>query len=454
MPHLHDMEELVNSIEDDQAKDYMKEAMSCYMASAYRACIVLTYIALFDDIIKKLGELSNVNGKARKIYNEAQKKINSQDVYESYVIDQLQSNSLLPSLDTSFLETLRTLRNKSAHPSGHNASAEEARFIFYEAINRFLSKPVLTTTQLVNEILARLDEQHFFPSSDIKKISDVVNKELENIHHESIPYLIIQFSDKTLNTNAVISKNAGFFLTGYAYLKRSEHSHYIKKHLINAKCSDSKYSELILRVISADGSLVLGLDPITYERLALVISDRIRSVDRSLEHTRLSHPSSVFKSILGDAGEDFLMKKLRPQLVEFFKKNIFSSNFLSSIKGCQEVINIYTEEANDKAGSNDFDVANQFSRNVKDVDIYLSSYLPAENVFQIIVNILQAADNGAWGAQALRNANFSSIPRIKEIVAAFVTSNYEKAEVIYLDVIGNTEEFSDQMDQYILCKDT
>ena len=108
MPHLHDMEELVNSIEDDQAKDYMKEAMSCYMASAYRACIVLTYIALFDDIIKKLGELSNVNGKARKIYNEAKKKINSQDVYESYVIDQLQSNSLLPSLDTSFLETLRT----------------------------------------------------------------------------------------------------------------------------------------------------------------------------------------------------------------------------------------------------------------------------------------------------------------------------------------------------------
>ncbi|MBO1520186.1 hypothetical protein [Oceanisphaera pacifica] len=105
MPHLHDMEELVNSVEDDQVKDYMKEAMSCYMANAYRACIVLTYIALFDDIVKKLGELGNVNKKAKNIYFEAQKRINSQDVYESFVIDQLKSNSLLPALDTSFLDT-------------------------------------------------------------------------------------------------------------------------------------------------------------------------------------------------------------------------------------------------------------------------------------------------------------------------------------------------------------
>ena len=155
MSHLHDMEELVDSIQDNQVKNYMEEALSCYMARAYRACIVLTYIALFDDIVKKLGELGKINRKARKIYDEAQKKMNAQNVYESYLIDQLKSNSLLPSLDSAFLEILRVLRNKSAHPSGHNASAEEARFIFFEAIDRFLSKPILSTTQLVDDILSR-----------------------------------------------------------------------------------------------------------------------------------------------------------------------------------------------------------------------------------------------------------------------------------------------------------
>jgi len=450
MPHLHDMEELVNSIEDDQAKDYMKEAMSCYMANAYRACIVLTYIALFDDIVKKLGELGNVNKKAKNIYIEAQKRINAQDVYESFVIDQLKSNSLLPALDTSFLDTLRVLRNKSAHPSGHNASAEEARFIFYEAINRFLSKPILTTTQLVDEILARLDEKHFFPSTDIAKISSVVEKELENIHHEALPYLISKFLDKTLSTSSIVSKNAGFFLTGLAYLKKSEASDYIKKYVITSKCSDSKYSTLILRVVSADGSLVLDLDTVTYDRLAPVISERIGSVDRSLEHTRFSHPSSVLRSILEGAGEELLIKKFEEQLVEFFKGNIFSSNFLSSISGYQKVIDLYIEQAKGKAGSSDFDTANHFSRNIKDVDLHLSQCLSGENAFLLMANILKAADCGAWGAQALRNSKFSSIPKIKGLVVDYVTSENEAAKAIYKEVTGDAEEFDDVVTEYVL----
>ncbi|PSF11697.1 hypothetical protein [Marinobacter shengliensis] len=450
MPHLHDMEELVNSIEDVQAKDYMKEAMSCYMANAYRACIVLTYIALFDDIVKKLGELGKVNKKAKNIYTEAQKRINSQDVYESYVIDQLKSNSLLPALDTSFLDTLRVLRNKSAHPSGHHASAEEARFIFYEAINRFLSKPILTTTQLVDEILARLDEKHFFPSTDISKISIVVKKEVENIHHEALPYLISKFLEKTLSTSSDVSRNAGFFLTGLAYLKEPETSEYIKKYVINPKCSDSKYSNIILRIISADGSLVLDLDPVTYDRLAPVISERIGSVERSLEHTRFSHPSSVLKSILEGAGEDLLIDKFEVQLVEFFKGNIFSSSFLSSIGGCPKVIDLYIEEAQNKAGSSDFDTANHFSRNVKDVDIYLAQCLSGEKAFLLIANILKAAEWGAWGAQALRNSKFSSIPRIKELVVEYINSNDVEAKEVYKEVTGDAEEYDDVVTEYVL----
>ena len=232
MPHLHDMEELISSIEDNQVKDYMKEAMSCYMATAYRACIVLTYLALFDDIVKKLGELGKVNRKAKKIHDEAQNKIHEQDVYENYLIEQLASNSLIPKLDTTFLDILRQLRNKSAHPSGHRASAEEARFVFYESINRFLSKPILTTTQLVDDILARLDDQHFFPSSSINKIADIVKKEILNIHHETFPYLVNKVLEKYLNSNSDLKRNSGFFLNGLAHLKDDQLSICLKKYVI------------------------------------------------------------------------------------------------------------------------------------------------------------------------------------------------------------------------------
>ncbi|MEZ7204774.1 hypothetical protein [Pseudoalteromonas sp. DY56-GL79] len=439
----------MNSIEDSQVKDYMKEAMSCYMAGAYRACIVLTYIALFDDIVKKLGELGKVNKKAKKIHDEAQNKINAQDVYESYVIDQLKSNALLPALDATFLDTLRVLRNKSSHPSGHHASAEEARFIVFEAISRFLSKPILTTTQLVDEILSRLDEKHFFTSTDISKISGVVRKELKNIHHETFPYLINKFLDKTLSSNVDIACNAGFFLTGLSYLKEELTATYVKKYVIESKCSNSNYSLLILRLISANGALLQGLDPITFDRLRSVISERIGSVESSLEHTRFSHPSSVLKSIMEGCGEDMLIDNFKDQLTEFFRKNILSKYFIAHMAEYSKVVEVYFEEVCKKAGSSDYNTANDLSRNIHDADAYLSKSLTDEQAFILISNILQAAEWGAWGAQSLRDSKFSSVPEMKAIAINYIDANKATAKVKFANIYNDGDKFDALINKYL-----
>jgi hypothetical protein len=47
------MEELVSSVQREEIRDYMSESLSCYMAGAYRASVVFTFIALFDDILAK-----------------------------------------------------------------------------------------------------------------------------------------------------------------------------------------------------------------------------------------------------------------------------------------------------------------------------------------------------------------------------------------------------------------
>lgn len=450
MPHLSDMEEMVGRIEEDKIKDYMKEALSCYMAKAYRACIVLTYIALFDDIVEKLGELGRVNKKAKKIYDEARKKVNAQDVYESYLIDQLKSNALLPSLDADFLNTLRTLRNKSAHPSGHHASAEEARFIFYEAINRFLSKPILTTTQLVDEVLSRMGEKHFFPSADISKTSSVVRKELKNIHKEAFPYLINKTLEKTQSSNRDVSVNAGFFLAGFAYQEDSEATEYIKKYVIDAKCSDDKFSLIVLRVISANGAVVNDLDPVTYDRLRSVISRRIEDIEAHIEHTRFSHPASVLKSIMETSGEDVLVDNFNEQLVEFFEKNIFGKYFVGRMEGNDKVVKLYFEVACRKAGSSDFDTANYFSRNLKSVDAALSRSLTSEQSYTLLVNVLHAAEGGAWGAESLRDSKFSSVKNLKEKAKIYVRSNAEVAKSIFESRFGSDEGFNHSVESYLI----
>jgi len=53
---LSDMGELLSRINNKALVDYMREALSCYHIGAYRACIVLGYITLFDDLSQKLQE--------------------------------------------------------------------------------------------------------------------------------------------------------------------------------------------------------------------------------------------------------------------------------------------------------------------------------------------------------------------------------------------------------------
>ncbi|EPG2069829.1 hypothetical protein L7A04_003798, partial [Acinetobacter baumannii] len=187
MANLRDMEELVLTIENENIRDYMREALSCYMTKAYRGCIVLSFIALFDDITSKLEKLGGVNKVAKTIYENAKAKKDAQDVYENFLIEQLKSKNLLSEMDSEFAEILRRLRNKSAHPSGHRPSAEEARYVFFEVINRFLSKPIFSTNHLVGEIIDRLTNDNFFVETGINKIAEVVEEEISSLHLEAIP---------------------------------------------------------------------------------------------------------------------------------------------------------------------------------------------------------------------------------------------------------------------------
>lgn len=449
MPHLHDMEELVNSIQSNKIKEYMKEALSCYMASAYRACIVLTYISLFDDIVTKLGELGKVNRKAKRIHDEAEKRMEAQDIYEKYLIDQLQSHSLLPSLDMAFLEILRVLRNKSAHPSGHNASAEEARFIFFEAINRFLSKPILTTTQLVDDILSRLDGEYFFPSTDIGSITSVVMKELENIHYSTYPYLVNKFLEKTSSPNSEVARNADFFLTGLASIKDSLASESIVKYIIEPKCSDSNYSMLILRLVSANGDLTKGLESVVYQRLKALLVKRIETVPESSDDFNFSHPYSVFKSMLESLGEEFLINNFESELRKLFKTNIFSSYFLTQIDKYPNIADLYLDVSYERAGSDDFDIANYYSRNLIEVEGIISKFIRGEQALLLLLNIVKAGGWGAWGAKSLMNSKFLSVPKIKTKAIGFVDLNSSKSERMVKKILGEDEYLEDILGKYL-----
>lgn len=70
MAYLRDMEELIGTIEDVNMQSYMREALRCYMADAHRACIIMSFITIHENIYTKLDRLAVVNSTAKRIYDE------------------------------------------------------------------------------------------------------------------------------------------------------------------------------------------------------------------------------------------------------------------------------------------------------------------------------------------------------------------------------------------------
>ncbi|NVZ53730.1 hypothetical protein HX792_25545 [Pseudomonas sp. B6002] len=447
MAHLTDMEELVSSIKNENIRDYMRESLACYMAGAYRASVVLTFIALFDDIIEKLGELGKVNKKAKVIFEAASQKRIDQDVFETYLIDQLKSNMLFSTLDAEFLEILRKLRNKAAHPSGHHASAEEARFVYHQAVSRFLSRPILSTTQLADEILASLSNANLFPSINIDIITKVVKKELENIHYETYPYLILKILDKTQETDNGTARNSRFFLAGMARAGDLEAASALKKYVIEKKISNTAYKMAIFSLLCSNGKLFSDLDEVTYHRFSVLVTEQIKNVEPTIEHTSHFHPAALFVSLLEQNPFDFVIEKLGTQFDAFLERFAYSAYFCSHISESGPVKPLLLKKYYERAGSNDYQTANSFMKNISDIEKTLAEVFSPEEAFKLIMNITHAANRGAFSAIDIRNASFGTIQKFKKLATQYLDENTDKAKIIASDLLYVSAE---HLDQYLI----
>ncbi|WP_130905397.1 hypothetical protein [Pseudomonas sp. Sample_22] len=453
MAHLTDMEELLATIPTADIRDYMREAMSCYMAGAYRGSVVLSYIALFDDLLAKLSELARVNAGAKVVFDEASKKKSDQDVFENFLIDQLTSKALLSGLDGAFLTTLRILRNKSAHPSGHKPSAEEARFIFYETINRFLSRPILSTTQLVDEIISRLANSNFFPNQDITEIKNIVATETANLHAEALPQLVAKLTTSVLSADNNIAANAIRFLLGLARDSDVNTTKAIASKVIESKADDPAYGDLVVQLLSANGKLFINLTPVCVGRVRAIISSRIDSVTSAVSESKLIHPANALASIAREISGEDLIKNYGAELEKLIEKRPYSQHTIKLVSDNKDkLIPIYFPILLANAGSSTYDTANSFANIVDSLDIGLSKALSPEQCFQLITATSNAANWGAWSSAALESAKYSSIPGIRAKAIDHINSNTSSTEAYLIEKLNFHESAEKFIESYLTNK--
>lgn len=177
---LSDLDELVLKCRDQKAKSYIREAVACYKAGAFRSAIVSTWIAVSFDILDKLKELSLAGDK------EAERQIESFDKarrigdvanslkFEREILvvcrDKLELMSHVEFID---LNRLQEDRNRCAHPSMasdgevFNPSAELARMHIRSAVEHLLQYPPAQGKYALDSLTSEVESEYF--PTDVKK---------------------------------------------------------------------------------------------------------------------------------------------------------------------------------------------------------------------------------------------------------------------------------------------
>lgn len=440
MARLYDMEELVGQVIDEDVKQYMREALTCYMTGAYRATIVLTYIALFDDIFKKLEQLAKVNKVANKIFTSSSKKRQEQEVFEYDLIISLKSTGLMSEMEATFFDILRQLRNKSAHPSGHLPSAEEARFIFYEAISRFLSKPILSTKTIVEQIMSRMSESNFFHSEDVGVMAKVARKELSNIHPEAMPFLISKLVDSLNNQEK--QSNSRKLLCSMAFSPPTENTlAQLREKVIEAKASDPEYYEVICELFSSNGDLYKELHEVSYGRINNLLSETVKKTGLQIQYDFLLHPITVFESLLRSSAPKEIIEKNESSLNMLLEKFLYSSYLIEALKEYVLVRGQIGKKLTDNAGSNDFETANNFAKKIYNLDKVISENYTDRFCFRLLSSVLKASNSGAFSSESLIKTKFNSLPCIKEKAKKYNFESPDAAREQFIMILDKDDEF-------------
>ncbi len=208
--YLVDLDELVLRCRNEQAKSYIAEAVSCYKAGAFRACVVATWIAVVFDFLHKLEELRLTGDKnAKTRLEEFEKFRKNEDVvgsqtFERKIPDMAKNEfELISAVEHEDLLRLQKDRHRCAHPSmtvageAFQPSAELARYHLRNVVDHLLQYPPVQGKPALDWIFQSIDSE-YFPANAQKALISLASGPLAHPRDSLVRSLVIEIMNAVL----------------------------------------------------------------------------------------------------------------------------------------------------------------------------------------------------------------------------------------------------------------
>lgn len=171
---LIDLDELVIRCKDEATKEYIKEAVLCYKAGAFRSCIVSTWNAVVFDYLYKLYQLELAgDGAAKTDLKQFEDDSSSKSypnllTFENQIPENAQAKyEFISIIEKEDLERLKHDRNRCAHPSiisieePFQPTPELARYHLRNAVTHLLQYPPVHGRVAINRIWSMIRSAGF-----------------------------------------------------------------------------------------------------------------------------------------------------------------------------------------------------------------------------------------------------------------------------------------------------
>jgi hypothetical protein len=207
---LWDLDELVLSCRNEEGREYIAEAVACYKAGAYRACIVSIWIAVVYDLLAKIRELALSGDQAAQtivddlarwqtqiVQGNPDALKSSLELERTIVTVANEKFGFFDGMQVVDLERLHSDRNRCAHPTYQGTeqpyapSAELARTHLVHAVRHVLAVAPVQGKAAAAQII-RLVESSFFPIDNDKAKAQLKSVGLDRARESLIRSVVDQ----------------------------------------------------------------------------------------------------------------------------------------------------------------------------------------------------------------------------------------------------------------------
>lgn len=227
MLNEYSIEQRATNIFDARTKEYFAEVLSCYAAGSYRSAVVMLWSVAVCDLLFKLQNLVELYGdeKAKSILTEIgklQEENERSPIWETKLVDSVaEQTQLLDIAERENLLHLQRQRHLSAHPvvtanfQLHRPNRETARALIRNTLDGLLTKAPILSKQIVNQLVADLEQASDILIDD-KKLKSYVeskyfsrfNPEVEKAVFKALWKFAFRLTDESCEKNRAINYSA------------------------------------------------------------------------------------------------------------------------------------------------------------------------------------------------------------------------------------------------------